>query len=157
PAVNYLKQLIAGGQLGQIYYAYSQRLNLGVIRSDVNALWNLAPHDVSIFCHLFDSPPTRVTAQGTDYIQPDIEDVVFLQLEFPHKICAHIQVSWLDPNKLRRLTVVGSRKMVVYDDVADDKIAIYDKGIECENAVPKNPFDAVSAARFLHRAGDILL
>ena len=155
PAVSYLKQLIAERQLGQIYYAYSQRLNLGVIRSDVNALWNLAPHDVSIFCHLFDSAPIRVTAQGTDYIQADIEDVVFLQLEFPNRVRAHIQVSWLDPNKLRRLTIVGSRKMVVYDDIADDKITIYDKGIECETAV--NPFDQISAAAYRNRAGDILL
>jgi predicted dehydrogenase len=157
PAVTYLKQLVDQQQLGRIYYAYSQRLNLGVIRPDVNALWNLAPHDVSIFCYLFDATPVHVRAEGTDYIQPDIEDVVFLQLEFPGKIRAHIQVSWLDPNKLRRLTLVGSRKMDVYDDLLEDKIAIYDKGIECEKAVASNPFDALCAPRFVHRAGDILL
>ncbi len=157
PAVSYLKRLITNGDLGQVYYAYARRLNLGVIRSDVNAMWNLAPHDVSILCHLFDSAPTSVSAHGTDYIQPGVEDVVFMQMEFPNKIAGNVHVSWLDPNKIRRLTVVGSRKMVVYDDVSDDKIAIYDKGIDCENAVPKNPFDTVPAVKFVHRAGDILL
>jgi predicted dehydrogenase len=157
PAVSYLKNLIAGGGLGRVYYVYARRVNLGVIRSDVNAMWNLAPHDVSILCHLLGTGPVRVAAHGTDYIQPGVEDVVFMHLEFPDKICAHVHVSWLDPNKVRRVTVVGSRKMAVYDDVADDKIAIYDKGIESEGAVPERPFDSVSAARFVHRAGDILL
>jgi predicted dehydrogenase len=157
PAVHYLKRLIAGGDLGRVYYAYARRLNLGVIRSDVNAMWNLAPHDVSILCHLFDSAPTRVDARGTDYIQPGIEDVVFMELDFPEKVRGNVHVSWLDPHKTRQITVVGSRKMVVYDDVADDKIAIFDKGIDCQGVLPKNPFDNVSAARFVHRAGDILL
>jgi predicted dehydrogenase len=157
PAVVYLKKLISNGDLGQVYYAYAQRLNLGIIRSDVNAMWNLAPHDVSILCHLFDSAPVSVEAHGTDYIQPGIEDVVFMQLEFPGRIRGHVHVSWLDPHKIRRITVVGSRKMAVYDDVADDKITLYDKGIDSEEALSRGSFDQVTAAKFVHRAGDILM
>jgi predicted dehydrogenase len=156
PAVHYLKAMLDRGDLGEVYYAYSQRLNLGVIRSDVNAMWNLAPHDVSILCHLFNAEPVSVSAQGTAYIQPGIEDVVFMQLNFPGKIRASVHVSWLDPNKVRRIVVVGSRKMVVYDDVADDKIIIYDKGIDREGG-DKMVFDQVVPAKLVHRAGDVLM
>jgi len=153
-AVEYLRKLILSGELGQVYYAYTQRLNLGVIRSDVNVMWNLAPHDISILCHVLDEMPLTVSASGTDYIQKDIEDVVFMCLEFPNRIRARIHVSWLDPNKVRRVTVVGSKKMVVYDDVADDKIIIYDKGIDGQGAMP---FDDPGAAKLVHRVGDIVL
>src|SRR5688572_12918688 len=137
-AVRYLRELVTSGALGDIYYIYTQRLNLGVVRQDVDALWNLAPHDISIVNYLLGAAPESVIATGTDYLQPGIADVVFMQMQYPGKIRASVHVSWLDPNKVRRMTVVGSRKMVVYDDVADDKIAIYDKGID--SYVPSMPF-----------------
>ena len=154
-AVDYLRKLVASGELGKIYYLYAQRLNLGVIRSDVNAMWNLAPHDISILMHVLGKKPLAVCATGTDCIQSGIEDVVFLNLQFPDRVQASIHVSWLDPNKVRKTTVVGSKKMAVYDDVADDKIAIYNKGID--RLTPEMPFDEVTPQRLVHRAGDILL
>jgi predicted dehydrogenase len=130
-AVRYLKKLIDSGELGELRYIYSQRLNLGRIRSDVDVLWNLAPHDVSIIHYLLDDPsPVAVVKNGMDYVQQGIADVVFLHIQYPQKVMAHIHVSWLDPHKVRRMIVVGSKKMVVYDDVGDNKIAIYDKGID---------------------------
>ncbi len=156
PAVLFLKQLVDSGELGRIYYLYSQRLNLGVVRRDVNALWNLAPHDVSIFNFLLGAPPLAVSAHGTDYLQKGIEDVVFAHLEYPGQVCASLQVSWLDPNKVRKVTLVGSRKMVVYDDMAEDKLVIYDKGID--SPVPPGadlPFDQSAAgAKLVYRSGD---
>src|SRR5262249_53862377 len=128
-AVRYVKRLIDEGQLGEVRYIYSQRLNLGRIRSDIDALWNFAPHDISIIQYwLGDPEPVSVLRQGMDYMQDGVDDVVFLNLVYPGKIMANIHVSWLDPQKVRKMIVVGSKKMVVYDDVADDKIAIYDKG-----------------------------
>lgn len=157
-AVRYIKKLLDEGALGQIYYIYSQRLNLGQVRSDVNAWWNLAPHDVSILLYLMNGEvPVAVTAQGVDYIQPGIEDVVFATLTWANRVVAHIQVSWLDPGKIRKMTLVGSRKMVVYDDVSDDKIIILDKGVD---RVPKvgerMDYDQLSYQLF-HRTGDVLL
>lgn len=157
PAVLYLKELLHRGELGEIYYAYSQRLNLGVIRRDVNAMWNLAPHDVSILCYLFNGAPESVCASGTAYIQPGIEDVVFMDLKFPARVQASVHVSWLDPHKIRRLTLVGSRKMVVYDDMADNKIAIYDKGIDQIAEEARMPFDSVSPTKLVNRSGDVLM
>ncbi len=158
-AVRYVKKLLDEGQLGETYYLYSQRLNLGQIRSDVNAWWNLAPHDVSILLYLMQGRmPSSIAAKGVDYIQPGIEDVVFATLTWPDKVTASIQVSWLDPHKIRRMTVVGSRKMVVYDDVSDDKITIYDKGIDrVPRAGEKMDFDSPNRFQFLQRSGDILL
>lgn len=156
PAVVYLKKLITSGELGEVFYIYSQRLNLGVIRADVNALWNLAPHDVSIINYLLDEAPRSVAAHGTDYIQSGIADVVFLNLAFSKRIRAHVHVSWLDPNKVRRMTVVGSKKMVVYDDVADDKIIIFDKGFDV-NRPGSHPFDTLTPNFAVQRVGDIHL
>ncbi|MFA5060535.1 MAG: Gfo/Idh/MocA family oxidoreductase [Candidatus Omnitrophota bacterium] len=132
-AVRSLKKYIQNGTIGQPYYLYAQRLNFGIVRSDINALWNLAPHDISILLYLLEKMPLAVSARGDDFIQKGIEDVVFVVLYFPGDIMAHIHVSWLDPNKTRKLTVVGSEKMIVYDDVSDAKIQIYDKGIKKKN------------------------
>ncbi len=130
PPVLRLKELVDAGEIGDVYYAYSTRANLGQIRKDVNAMWNLAPHDVSIFLYLFGAPPISVSAKGITRIQPGIEDVVFMYLDFPGGITAHVHVSWLDPGKVRKLTLVGSKKMVIYDDVsADAKMQILDKGV----------------------------
>ncbi len=158
-AVRYLKKLIDSGELGEVRYIYSQRLNLGRIRADVDALWNFAPHDVSIIQYLLGDPePASVHRQGMDYVQPGIEDVVFLHIEYPQKVMAHIHVSWLDPHKVRSMTVVGTKKMAVYDDVADDKIAIYDKGIEPKAVLGQRmDFDAPRPMQFTHRSGDILI
>jgi predicted dehydrogenase len=158
-AVRYVKKLLDKGEIGRIYYIYSQRLNLGQVRSDINAWWNLAPHDISILLYFMNGElPVSVMAYGVDYIQPGIEDVVFATLTWSNRITAHMQVSWLDPGKIRKMTLVGSRKMVIYDDVSDDKIAILDKGVD---RVPKAgesmDFDHFNNYQLFHRAGDIWL
>ena len=159
PAVRYVKRLIEAGDLGDVRYVYSQRLNLGRIRSDIDAMWNFAPHDISIIQYwLNDQEPTSVSRHGMACIQPGVDDVVFLNLVYPAKIIANIHVSWLDPQKVRKMTVVGSRKMVVYDDVADDKIAIYDKGIDRKAVLGEHmDFDQPMRPDFSYRSGDILL
>lgn len=135
PAVRQLKQLLLDDELGEPYYAYAQRLNLGQVRADVNAWWNLAPHDVSVLLYLFDQRmPEWVAATGVAHLQPDMEDVVFASLSWTGGLLANIHVSWLDPGKVRRLTIVGSKKMAVYDDQAEHKLAVVDKGVE---AVPR--------------------
>jgi len=158
-AVRYVKTLIDSGELGDIRYIYSQRLNLGRIRSDIDALWNFAPHDISIIQYwLNDAEPLAVLRQGMAYIQDGVDDVVFLGLRYPGKIMANIHVSWLDPQKVRKMIVVGSRKMVIYDDMADEKIAIYDKGIDRKAVLGENmDFDNPLPAQFNYRSGSILL
>jgi predicted dehydrogenase len=158
-AVRFVKKMIDSGDLGEVRYIYSQRLNLGRIRSDIDALWNFAPHDISIIQYwLGDPAPVSVSRQGTAYMQDGIDDVVFLNLKYPNKIMANIHVSWLDPQKVRKMIVVGSKKMVVYDDVADDKIAIYDKGIDKKAVLGENmDFDNPRPPEFNYRSGDILL
>jgi predicted dehydrogenase len=158
-AVRYVKKLIDGGDLGEIRYIYSQRLNLGRIRSDIDALWNFAPHDISIIQYWLGDPvPLSIYRNGMAYMQDGIDDVVFLSLTYPNKIMANVHVSWLDPQKVRKMIVVGSKKMVVYDDVADDKIAIYDKGIDRRAVLGENmDFDHPRPPEFNYRSGDILL
>jgi predicted dehydrogenase len=129
-AVRKIRELVENGELGDVLYVYSSRVNLGRIRQDVNALWNVAPHDVSIVNHVLGSRPTRVRAMGRAYLQPGIEDVVFAIFEYPGGAVAHVHSSWLDPSKVRRTTFVGSQKMVVYDDIeSEGKVKIYDKGV----------------------------
>ena len=158
-AVRYVKTLIDSGELGEVRYIYSQRLNLGRIRSDIDALWNFAPHDISIIQYWLNDPvPLAVSRQGMDYMQDGVDDVVFLSLRYPGKIMANIHVSWLDPQKVRKMIVVGSRKMVIYDDMADEKIAIYDKGIDRKAVLGENmDFDHPQPAQFNYRSGSILL
>jgi predicted dehydrogenase len=156
-AVHYAKKLLDDGELGNVYYMYSQRLNLGQVRTDVNAWWNLAPHDVSILLYLMNGElPVSVTAHGIDYIQPGIEDVVFATMTWENGVTAHIHVSWLDPGKIRKMTLVGSRRMVVYDDVSDDKIKVFDKGVDLIPKVgEKMDYDNFNNYQILHRSGDI--
>ncbi len=131
PAIERLKELLRSGDLGEIYYLYGQRVNLGQVRPDENALWSYGPHDVSIALELLGEQPTKIVAQGRGYIQPGIEDVVFLTMEFASGIIAHVQMSWLDPHKERRVTVVGSKKMVVFDDMQPrEKLKVYDRGVD---------------------------
>jgi len=131
PAVEHLQQLVQSGELGTIYYLYALRVNLGRIRSDENALWSFGPHDLSVIQSLVEAAPRSIAARGQAYLQPAVEDVVFVNLVFGDRTMAQIQLSWLDPRKERRLTVVGSRKMVVFDDThASEKLRIFDKGFD---------------------------
>ena len=131
PAVNFMKDMIAAGEVGDPLYLYFHRVNLGIVRQKENAWWSLAPHDISVACYLFDAEPVSVSASGHAYLQPGVEDVVFANLKFADGRMAHIHVSWLDPHKIRKVTLVGSQKMVVFDDMeAAEKIRVYDKGAE---------------------------
>ncbi len=157
-AVEVLKNYINNGDLGEIYYVYSQRLNLGKIRDDVNAMWNLAIHDISILLYVLNSTPVSVFANGFSYIQEKIEDVVFLTISFKDNSVAHIHTSWLDPHKVRKMTFVGSKKMIVYDDSSDSKIQIFDKGIDKKNIGDSlGEFDNFGKFQLIHRAGDIYI
>ena len=157
PAVRYVKKLIDDGIIGEIRYIYSQRVNLGRIRSDVDALWNLAPHDISIIQYwLNGQSPISVHCQGKAYVQDGINDVAFVNMVYPDGILVNVHVSWLDPNKIRRLTIVGSKKMIVYDDMLENKVAIYDKGIDLMAVlVGRLDFDSRKGNAFAHRSGQI--
>lgn len=155
-AVRFIKSQIDSGRIGDVRYLYAQRLNLGRIRSDVDAMWNFAPHDVSIIQYLLDDPqPLEIRSTGMDFIQPGIKDVVFLNLQY-EKTLAHIHVSWLDPLKTRKIVVVGSKKMIIYDDIAEDKIVIFDKGIDRYSKIGENmDYDIPQSATFRYRSGDV--
>jgi predicted dehydrogenase len=130
-AVQELRQIITGGQLGKLHYIDTQRLNLGLFHRDVNVLWDLAPHDLSILRYLFDTDPVAVRATGAAHIQQGIYDVVYIHLRYADGLLVHIQLSWLHPSKVRRFTVVGDQRMAVYDDVEpQDKIRVYNRGVE---------------------------
>jgi predicted dehydrogenase len=130
PAVRELRRLVESGELGRIYYADSARLNLGLFQRHSNVVWDLAPHDVSILTYVLGQVPLRVSARGRACIQPDVHDVCYLELIFPDG-SANVHVSWLDPDKVRRLTLVGDRRMAVYNDVSTvEKLRIYDRGVE---------------------------
>ena len=138
PAVQMLKQYIQSGELGEIYYLYSTRVNLGQIRQDENALWRLVPHDIAMFIYLLEESPVVVSAQGSSYLQPDFVDVVFVTLRFG-RVLAHVHASWLDPHKIRQLTIVGSKKMAVFDDIEPEyKLQIYNKGVAYNTLLTKS-------------------
>ena len=152
-AVRKMKEVIDSGELGKIYYISTQRLNLGLFQNDINVIWDLAPHDISIILYLLGQEPLSVSAQGTSHINPLIEDVAVVTLRFPENLMAIIHVSWLDPDKIRRITVVGSKKMMVYDDVQPtEKIKIYDKGVE----KPKH-YDTFAEFHYSYKYGDIII
>jgi predicted dehydrogenase len=128
PALGKVRELIASGELGDIYYLYGNRVNLGQVRADENALWSLGAHDVAVLLDLVGERPVEAQARGECYVRPSVEDVVFGYLKFPSGAVAHLHLSWLDPHKTRKLTVVGSQKMVVFDDMETErKVTIYDK------------------------------
>jgi predicted dehydrogenase len=155
-AVQWVKRMIDSGELGEVYYAYLQRLNLGRVRQDVDALWNLAPHDIAIALHWFGETPVEVTHSGVAFIQEGIDDVAFVNMRFPSGRFAHIHVSWLDPSKTRRAVVVGSKKMVLYDDTSSDaKIVVYDKGVDRKNMTEAEAFETFAQFQLIHRAGDV--
>lgn len=129
PAVQAVKDLVANGTLGDIFYMYGNRQNLGIVRPDENALWSLGPHDISVMLFLAGEDPIEAAASGESYLQPGIEDVVFGRVRFASGVIGHLHLSWLDPHKIRRMTVIGSDKMVVFDDMETErKVTIYDKG-----------------------------
>jgi predicted dehydrogenase len=137
PAIGLLHEVVRRGDLGDVHYLHSQRVNLGVIRSQESSLWSLAPHDVAVAIHLFGEQPCEATAQGAAYVRPGIEDVTFVQLRFPSGRMAAMHVSWLDPHKERRLTIVGSKQMAVFDDMEPtEKLRIYDRGVERPDYLP---------------------
>jgi predicted dehydrogenase len=148
PGVEKLGELVRGGELGEeIYYIYGNRLNLGKLRADENALWSLGAHDVSVVLHLAGEEPYEAIARGESYVRDGVEDVVFCFLRFPSGLSAHLHLSWLDPHKERRFTVVGSRRMATFDDMAlEGKLTIYDKGFD---------EDARTYGEYITRTGDI--
>jgi predicted dehydrogenase len=147
PAVARLKELISSQELGDLYYFYGNRLNLGKIRADENALWSLGAHDVSVALHLIGEEPVECQAHGASYVRQGIQDVVFCYLRFPSGTVAHLHLSWLDPHKERRITVVGSQKMATFDDMQiEGKLTVYDKGFD---------EDTSSWGEYIARTGDI--
>ncbi|HEU0194517.1 MAG TPA: Gfo/Idh/MocA family oxidoreductase [Gaiellales bacterium] len=129
PGVEKLRELIDSGELGDVRYVYGNRLNLGVIRKDENALWSLGVHDLSVILHLLDGDPVEVWARGEGYVRESVEDVVFAYLKFSSGQIGHLHLSWLDPHKMRKMTVVGSARMAVFDDMEPErKVTVYDKG-----------------------------
>ena len=155
-AVQRIKQYIDNTELGKLFYVYSQRVNLGRIQHDVNALWSFAPHDLSILNYWFGLEPIRVSARGFSYLNSGIQDVVFVTLEYPNRVGAHLHLGWLDPRKVRLMTLVGSKKMLVYDDVSlDAKIRIYDKGIANLHEFMESP-ETFAEFQFQLRVGDVV-
>lgn len=162
-AVVAVRDCLRRGELGEPYYVAMRRLNLGIVRSDGNAMWSLAPHDVSILCAWLEREPVAVNASGVAHLQPGIEDVVFLTVQFDGGVVGHIHNSWLDPSKVREATVVGSQKMLVYDDVSPEaKLKLYDKGIvrQSRGARARASLDTAedfASFQMIARAGDILI
>jgi predicted dehydrogenase len=150
-AVNKVKEIIQSGELGKILYISCIRVNLGLFQPDINVIWDLAPHDISIILYLMEEVPVSVNSQGKAHFTHDIEDVATTTLNFKNGLIAFIHNSWLDPNKIRRTTIVGTRKMLVYDDIeAQEKIKIFDKGVE----VPPY-YDTFADFQYSYRYGDI--
>jgi predicted dehydrogenase len=146
PAVTRLKELADEGELGSLYYVYGNRVNLGKLRAEENALWSLGAHDVSVVLHLIGEEPVECSAHGESYVRDGVQDVVFCYLRFPSGQVAHLHLSWLDPHKERRITVVGSKRMATFDDMrTEGKLTVYDKGFD---------EDASSWGEYITRAGE---
>jgi predicted dehydrogenase len=152
PAVEELRRLVQSNALGKIYYIDATRTNLGLLQNDINVIWDLAPHDLSILDYILGSTPLRVSAHGGAYVRPDVHDVAHISLQYPGGILAHIHVSWLSPSKVRKFTIVGNRQMVVYDDVdTTEKIRIYNRGVD----VPEHT-TTFGEFQLSYRYGDIV-
>lgn len=152
-AIRTLRELVRRGDLGNVYYADAARLNLGLFQTDINVIWDLAPHDLSILLYVLGMDPVAISARGAANVRPGIQDVAYLDIEFPGGVLAHLHLSWLDPCKVRRVTIVGSRKMVVCNDIAEsEKIRIYDKGVD-------RPYetDQFSDFHLAYRYGDVTI
>jgi len=150
PAVRRMKEIIDAGDIGEVRYIAARRLNLGLFQKDINVAWDLAPHDISILLHLLDELPVSVSCQGNSHVTRGIADVTLMHLAFPNHRCAFIQNSWLDPKKVRQMTVVGSRRMIVYDDTEPlEKLKIYDARVE----VPPH-YDSFAEFTYSYHNGD---
>lgn len=155
PAVELIGQMLERGDLGQLYYIHSQRLNLGRVRNDVDAIWNFAPHDISIINGWLGRRPTAVRCEAFDFLQPDLPDVGFITLEYGEATFAHVHVSWLSPSKVRKMTIVGSEKMVVYDDV-ENQVVVYDSGIDRAHIDRSfGEFETFGEFQLIQRHGDV--
>jgi predicted dehydrogenase len=154
PAVHALRDLMESGDMGEIHYIDTARLNLGLFQRGLNVLWDLAPHDISILLYLLRQNPLSVSSHGMSCVMEKVHDVVYLNLTFPNGVLAHVHVSWLDPCKVRRVTVVGSKKMVVYNDIEmQEKLRIYDKGVDS----PPRGTAQLEETTFSYRYGDITI
>lgn len=152
-AVKKMKEIIDSGELGDIYYINSQRMNLGLFQQDINVSWDLAPHDISIILYLLGQEPQSVSAIGESHINPAVEDVAVISMKFTNNLIAFVTSSWLDPDKIRKMTVVGSKKMLVYDDIQiSEKIRIYDKSVE----KPAH-YDTFDEFPYSYKYGDIVI
>jgi predicted dehydrogenase len=150
PPVNTIRDLIISGELGDIYFISTSRVNLGLHQSDVSVAWDLGPHDFSILRYWLDETPRRVSALSRSCVIPNMPDVAFINLEFPSGTIAHVELSWLAPSKLRRTTIVGSRKMVVYDDTSNEPVRVFDSGVDLPNP------ETFGEYRLSYRTGDII-
>jgi predicted dehydrogenase len=150
PPVTMVRDLITSGELGDIYFVSTSRVNLGLHQPDVSVAWDLGPHDFSILRYWLDETPLRVSALSRGCVLPDVPDVAFINLEFPSTTIAHVELAWLAPSKLRRTTVVGSRKMVTYDDTSNEPVRVFDSGV-----VVPNP-ETFGEYRLTYRTGDIV-
>ena len=152
PAVRMLKDMIDSGELGKIHYIDAVRASLGLFQTKANVMWDLAPHDISILRYLLGTEPESVSVQAASCVQEGIEDVAYVTIQFPDDILTHIRVSWLDPSKTRQITVVGSKKMVIYDDVQSlEKIKVYEKGVK---VTPHT--DTFGEFSFAYHYGDVV-
>jgi predicted dehydrogenase len=150
PPVNKIRDLIQSGELGEIYFVSASRVNLGLHQPDVSVVWDLGPHDFSILRYWLDETPTHVTATSRSCVLPDTPDVVFINMEFASGTIAHVELSWLAPSKLRRTTIVGSRKMVVYDDTTHEPVRVFDSGVQLANPASFGEY------HLSYRTGDIV-
>ena len=150
PPVELIRGLIAGGELGEIYFISTSRVNLGLHQSDVSVVWDLGPHDFSILQYWLGETPRHVTAMSRSCVIPGIPDVTFINLEFPSHAIAHVELSWLAPSKLRRTTIVGTQKMVVYDDTSNEPVRVFDSGVDLPNP------ETFGEYRLTYRTGDIV-
>jgi predicted dehydrogenase len=156
--VRRLRKYIDDGELGAVQYLYSQRLSLGRIRRDCNALWNFGPHDISIMMYLLDDRPVEVSARSYSFIGQGVDDVCFASLTFGSGIVGNFQCSWIDPRKVRLVTVVGDRKMAVYDDVSpDQKLQLADAGVAHSLTNPLGAFESLGEFQWRTRVGDLLI
>ena len=150
PPVNAIRELIASGDIGEVYFISTSRVNLGLHQADVSVAWDLGPHDFSILRYWLGETPRHVSAMSRNCVMPDIPDVAFINLEFPSGTIAHVELSWLAPSKLRRTTIVGSRKMIVYDDTSNEPVRVFDRGVDLPNP------ETFGEYQLTYRAGDIV-
>jgi predicted dehydrogenase len=150
PPVNWIRDLLGAGDLGDVYFVSMSRVNLGLHQPDVSVAWDLGPHDFSILLHWLGETPVRIAATSRGCVLPSVPDVAFITLEFPGGAIAQVELSWLAPSKLRRTTIVGSRKMLTYDDTSNEPVRVFDSG-----AIPRDP-QSFGEYRLTYRTGDIV-